>query len=65
MALASSIEIYNSVYKLAEFIFPLTRKFPKDVKPTLARRMEDCLLDMADRAMESYLIKDSDKKLLK
>lgn len=48
MALAHDIQIYNDIFDLASVLMDATSKFPKDVKPSLGRRIEDTVLDMGD-----------------
>lgn len=48
MALARESSIYTRVYDLASYIFEVTRKFSNVHKATIARRIEDKVLDMSD-----------------
>ena len=53
--LASDTQIYKDTYTLANVLFGITQKFTKDVKSTLARRIENCVLDLADSIVEANI----------
>lgn len=52
MALAKDTQIYNDIFTLTKTLLALTRHFSTDTKPTLARRIESTVLDMADKVVE-------------
>ena len=55
MALAKNLPIYSDIYKLSCDVFAMTKHFSTDKKPTLARRIEDTLLEMQDLVIETKL----------
>lgn len=62
--LASDTQIYKDTYTLSKVLFRMTRKFTNDVKATLARRIENTVLDMADDVVEANILKQSRAEVL-
>lgn len=63
MALAKDTQIYNDIFTLSKALFSLTKHFSTDTKPTLARRIESTVLDMADKVVEVNMEGDSGKRV--
>ena len=63
MALTSETKIYNDLFKMSIYLFDLTRKLPKDVKPSLGRRIENTLLDMADLVVDANSRETGEERL--
>lgn len=53
MALARQSKIYLTTFELAQYIYTITRSFKREDKPTLGRRIEDCVLDLSDSIVEA------------
>jgi hypothetical protein len=61
MALASDTRIYNALFRLSVDLFDKTRCFPKDVKPSIGRRIEETLLDMADMVVYANMYEGTER----
>lgn len=61
--LARDAKIYKDTYTLACTLFNMTRKFRGDLRATLAKRIEDTVLDIADIIVEANLAQTADERV--
>lgn len=51
--IAKEIRIYKASFDLANYLFRITNKFSRETRPTLARRIEDSVLNLGKVIIEA------------